>query len=100
MPSFSTQVAHNLGQSQATERLKSFIDNVRGHYQDQISDMSGAWNGHVLDFSLTTFGLTIKGKLTVEDAVARVAGQLPLAAALFRGQIEQSIAAEMEKALK
>lgn len=99
MPSFGTEVSHALGQVQATTRLKSFIDNVRHQYREQISDMSGAWNENVLDFSLTSMGLTVKGKLTVEEGLARVAGHLPLAAVMFRGQLEKSIARELGRAL-
>ena len=99
MPAFNTEVPHALGQTEATSRLKGFVDQVRQRYADQVSQMSGAWTDNVLDFSLTTFGMTITGKLTVEEAVARVAGHLPLAAAFIRGQIEQSIASELQQAL-
>jgi len=50
------------------------------------SQISGAWKDHVLDFSLTTFGMTVKGTLTVEEAAARRGGQLPLAAASSAGK--------------
>jgi Putative polyhydroxyalkanoic acid system protein (PHA_gran_rgn) len=99
MPAFKAEVLHALGQAQAIARLKSFMEQVREQYKDDVSQISGAWKDHVLDFSLTTFGMTVKGTLTVEDAAARVAGQLPLAAAFFRGKIEQSITSELQKAL-
>jgi hypothetical protein len=44
-------------------------------------------------------GFTISGKLTVQDKLAKVEGQLPLAAAMFRGRIEESIKSEMQKEL-
>lgn len=99
MPAFKAEVPHALGQTQATERLKGFIEQMRGQYGDEVGQISGEWREHVLDFSLKPFGMTITGTLTVEEAAARVAGQLPLAAALLRGQIEQSIANELQKAL-
>jgi hypothetical protein len=99
MPSFGTVVSHALGQSQALDRLKSFVQEVRDQYGDQVSEAKGDWQDNVLDFSLTTLGLTIKGTLTVEEAAARVAGHLPLAAAFFRGQIERQIADELQRAL-
>ena len=99
MPGFSTEVPHGLGQQTALERLKSFVDSVRQDYGEQVSAADGQWTDNILDFSLTTFGLTITGQLTVEDARARVAGQLPLAALPFRGTIENSIASELERAL-
>ena len=97
MPAFSAEVPHTLGQTTATARLRGFVDEVRQQYQEQVTDVSGEWNDHSLDFSLKTFGFLIQGTLTVEENVARVEGRLPLAAALFRGQIERSIASELTR---
>jgi hypothetical protein len=99
MPGFSTEISHTLGKPEATTRLKSFVEDVQERFKDQVSQVDGAWNENVLDFSLTTFGLTVKGSLTVDESAARVSGQLPLAAMPFRGKIEQSIADELKQAL-
>lgn len=99
MPSFNTEVAHQLGKEKAVERLSSFLDSVAEKYKDQVSKMDGTWSDNVLDFSLTTFGFTITGKLTVEDEVARLDGKLPFAAVAFRGKIEKGISTELERAL-
>lgn len=99
MPGFRTEVPHSLGQEDATERLKAFLDQVRERYKDQVSSIAGAWVDNKLDFSLTTFGFTIKGVLTVEEQNAVLDGQLPFAALAFRGKIEQGIKSELEKAL-
>ena len=53
----------------------------------------------MLNFSLSTNGITIKGALTVEEDKARVEGQLPLLATPFKGMIEKSIAGELSQAL-
>jgi hypothetical protein len=99
MPSFKTEVAHQLGKEKAVERLSSFLDSVAEKYKGQVSKMDGTWSDNVLDFSLTTFGFTITGKLTVEDEVAQLDGKLPFAAVAFRGKIEQGIRTELERAL-
>jgi hypothetical protein len=99
MPGFKAEVSHTLGQSEATTRLQNFVTDVQERFRDQVSAMDGAWNGSVLDFSLTTYGMTIKGKLTIGETTARVDGQIPLAAIPFRGAIEKSIATELEQAL-
>ncbi len=99
MPAFRTEVPHTYGKEEATEKLTAFIDKVREHYKDQVSAIDGAWKENKLDFSLTTFGFTISGALTVEDKIAVLEGQLPFAAVAFRGKIEQGIKAELEKAL-
>jgi hypothetical protein len=99
MPEFRTEIAHELGQEQATEKLKSFLDRVSERYKDQVSELTGDWTDNVLKFALTTFGFTIDGVLTVEEDVARLEGKLPFAAAMFKGKIESSIASELKKAL-
>jgi hypothetical protein len=99
MPGFRTEVPHTLSKADATEKLKVFIDRVREHYKNQVSAIDGSWQDNKLDFSLTTFGFTISGVLTVEDKIAILEGQLPFAALAFRGKIEQGIKSELEKAL-
>jgi hypothetical protein len=99
MPGFATTIQHTLGQDEATARLVDFVEEVRDRFRGQITRAEGAWNGNVLDFTLTALGITVQGKLTVDEGVARVEGRLPLAALPFRGRIEQSIAAELATAL-
>jgi hypothetical protein len=99
MPSFSTEVPHQLGKEQATQRLKSFIEMVSQRFKEQVSRMEGSWEDHELNFSLTTYGFNISGQLTVEDDRAHLTGELPLAAAIFKGKIEESIAEELRREL-
>lgn len=99
MPGFNTEVPHSLGKEQATEKLKKFLERVAEHYKDQVSSIDGSWEDNQLNFSLTTFGFTITGELTVEEDKAILVGQLPFPAMAFRGKIEQGIKAELEKAL-
>ena len=54
MPSFKTEVPHQLGKEKAVERLSSFLDGVAEKYKDQVSKMDGTWSENVLEFSLTT----------------------------------------------
>ena len=99
MPAFQTEVPHTLGQEQATARLKQFVDTIREHYKDQISQIDGAWQENKLNFSLTTFGFAISGDLTVEEEKALLEGQLPFAAVAFKGKIVEGFRSELEKAL-
>lgn len=100
MPSMNVEVPHTLGQAEATNRLRDFIERVKAKYEGKVSNVTAAWNENVLDFSFTTFGFTIPGQLTVEGTLARVTGDLPFAAMFFQGQIEQSIRDELAKALR
>ncbi len=99
MSSFRTEVQHQLGKEKATERLKTFLQNVAERYKDQVSHLDGTWTDNILKFALTTYGFNISGTVTVEDSLVRLEGKLPLAALAFRGKIEQSIASELEREL-
>jgi hypothetical protein len=99
MPSFNTEVEHQLGQVEATERLKKLLDQVRQQYSDFVTELTGDWDDNVLTFSLQTYGFKIDGTLTVEDQLARLNGNLPFAALAFRGKIEQSIVGELRREL-
>lgn len=99
MPSFSTQVPHPLDQQSAVAKLTGLMNALQTKYKDVASDVQGNWADNVLNFSLKVMGFTVSGKVTVQDQLAKVEGQLPLAAAMFRGRIEESIKSELQKEL-
>ncbi|HZL90914.1 MAG TPA: polyhydroxyalkanoic acid system family protein [Pirellulaceae bacterium] len=99
MPGFSTQVPHGLTRHEAALKLKTFIENVRRDHGHKVRDLRGQWRETTLEFAFTAYGMAIEGTMVVEEAEVRVAGTLPLAAALFRGQIEQTIRGELVRIL-
>lgn len=99
MPAFHVVVPHGLGRQEARRRLEGFLASARERLSGRVSEMSGTWTGDELDFSMTTYGLKLSGKLSVLDDCIRIDGQLPFAAVAFRGQIEQSFATEIERVL-
>jgi hypothetical protein len=99
MPEFKTEVPHGLGKDEAVTRLKGFVEEVRDRFQDQLDNADGAWMENVLDFTLLASGITITGKLTVEETRAHVAGKLPIIAVPLRGMIERQIAQQLQTAL-
>jgi hypothetical protein len=99
MPSFAVEVPHPLDQQAAVSKLSGLMGALQHKYKDVASDIQGSWADNVLNFSLKVMGFTVSGKVTVQDKLAKVEGQLPLAAAMFRGRIEESIKSEMQKEL-
>ncbi len=99
MPSFSTEVPHSLGQQAAREKLESFLDTLREKYKDQVSGLEGEWQDDVLTYKLTTFGITIKGRISVESDKVRVDGDIPFAALMFKGKIVDGIKDALTQAL-
>jgi hypothetical protein len=99
MPSISVAVAHTLGQEEASSRLKHGFGSIRQTYEQHVSDLEEAWDGHVLTYSFKTFGFTIKGTVAVEPSEVKLHSSLPLAAVMFKGTIEQQIRDQMTKLL-
>ena len=99
MPSVKLTVPHELGQEEATQRIRGFLEKVKHRYQNQVSDLEEQWTDNVLAFSFKTYGFNIKGQMAVEPADVRFEGQIPLAAMLFKGKIEQTLREEMTRLL-
>jgi hypothetical protein len=100
MPQFSVGVPHALGREQAMERLQRLIERVREEHGDRLSDMQGGWVGNVLNFSFRAMGMGVQGTMDVGESGVNVQGQLPLAAAFFRGKIEQTIRDQLSSVLR
>ena len=74
MPSFATSVSHTLGATAATERLKTFLEDVRRDHGDKLKDARGEWQGNTLHFAFTVYGLGIQGTMEVGEAGVNVSG--------------------------
>jgi len=99
MPSYSVSVPHNLGQEPARARVERFLDSVQRDYAAHVSNVSGEWSNNRLDFRFLASGLNVSGTLVVGEQLVEVSGPLPLAAMLFRGQIERTIRDELRRLL-
>lgn len=100
MPKFSTNVPHTLGKDKAKARLEGLLSKVTQVYGDQVSNLEQEWAADTLTFAITTYGFKIDGQLDVREEDVQLDGNLPFAAAMFKGKIEQSMKGELEKALR
>lgn len=100
MPSLAVQVSHELPISDAIARLQNFLEEVRRDHGDRVSNVRGEWTDETLQFGFVAMGMQINGHLVVSTQEVSVNGNLPFAAALFRGMIEQTIRTELEKLLR
>ena len=99
MPTLSVAVSHTLGQEEAVQRLKDQFDVVKDKYGQQISDLQQQWNGNELGFRFAVLGIQVKGTVATDASEVKVAAELPYAAMLFKGTIEQQIRDELDKIL-
>jgi hypothetical protein len=91
MPHLSLQVMHSLGREEATRRIKEQAAKAREH----VSDLEENWQDHTLTFRFKAMGFRVNGELTVEDALVMIEVDLPLAAAMVKGMIEQRLRQEI-----
>jgi hypothetical protein len=75
------------------------LDKLLERYGDQVSNLRQSWQDNVLDFGFTTYGFGISGNMTVDENEVRLDGQIPFAAMMFKGKIEQSLREQMTKTL-
>jgi hypothetical protein len=99
MPSMNVVVPHALGQEEAAARLKGLLEKVKEKYGGQISNLVESWGENSGEFSFSAMGFKTSGTIQVESNEVRIDGHLPLAAALFKGRIEEAIREQITKTL-
>jgi hypothetical protein len=97
MPKLTVAVPHSLDPQEATKRLQGFLERVRSRYGDQVSDLQEEWGDSSGTFSFKTYGFNVKGTLAVTPGEVRVDGDLPFAAMMFKGRVEQTIRENLER---
>ena len=95
MPKLTVGVPHELGQEQAVAKLKSEANQLQQAFSGQYSDYQETWEDHRLAFQFKTFGFNIKGSVEVEPSRVQVDVDLPIAAMMFKGMIEERIREKM-----
>jgi putative polyhydroxyalkanoate system protein len=95
MPQLKMQVQHSLGREEATRRIKEQLAKAI----QQVSEVEERWEDHTLTFRFKAMGFGVSGTLAVEDTGVKIDAQLPLAAAMVKGMIEQRLRQELETIL-
>ena len=99
MPKMAVEVPHSLGLEEALKRVNDFLPKVREHFKGQVSNLEESWVGNVLNYSFSTFGFGVKGKMAVEENAVKIDQDLPFAAMMFKGKIEESLRKELQNLL-
>ncbi len=99
MPKTNIAIAHDLGQEEATRRLQERFHTVKDQFGSHISDLEESWEPHGLRFAFRVMGQKISGSVTSEPSQVQVAADLPMAALMFKGTIEQQIRDELTRML-
>lgn len=99
MPKLTLEVPHKLEKTEAAARLKNEIERARHKHEHQVQEAETHWEGDILHFSLKMFGMKIAGTMEIATQFVRIDMNLPLAAAMFKGAMEEQMRAELERVL-
>ncbi len=99
MPSLKMAISHALGQEEAVRRLKEAIAGAKAKLEGQFKNLEESWAENLLAFGFTAYGFSVKGTVTVEPSEVHVASNLPFAAMMFKGLIQQTLKDELGKVL-
>jgi putative polyhydroxyalkanoate system protein len=97
MPKFGVRVPHQLTHEEARSRLERFAESLQQKFEGQVGDLQQTWEGDTLRFQFKTYGIPLKGGITVAEDALNLDGELPFSAMMFRGKIETAIREQLER---
>ena len=100
MPKLELHIPHNLTQSEALSRIQNFLPQLKEQHSDKIKDLEESWNGNTGEFKFKISGFKVSGTLQIGEDNVLIKGELPFAAILFKGQIEETIKLKAEELLR
>ncbi|MBN2252948.1 MAG: polyhydroxyalkanoic acid system family protein [Kosmotogaceae bacterium] len=98
MKELSVIVSHSLGSDLAKRRLVEKIEELQKEFKGKFT-LDSLWENDSLKFQLKAAGIKTDGCLNVSDSSVSLIGTLPLTLTVFRGKIETTLKAELEKIL-
>jgi hypothetical protein len=96
----NVEVPHQLTADEVRSRLERKAEFLQSQFGDKVKDMTQAWVGNILNFGFKTMGMRFDGSVGVEDQRVVVNGDIPFAAVMFKGKIENEIRQQLEKILR
>ncbi len=91
MPKLNITIPHRLPPAEAAQRIRRLLNDLKAEHGDKISHLKEDWNNHTGKFDCSVMGFQVSGTLAIEPAQVVITGSLPLAAMLFKGQLESMI---------
>ena len=100
MPKIEMSVPHQLGREEAMSRIQGMMTQVKEQYGSQVTDLEEQWTDSGGSFSFKAMGFAVSGDLAVHDDHVSMDGDIPWAAAPFKGTIETTIRERAERLLQ
>ena len=98
MPAVTVEVPHKLDPQEVIDKAKPVLEKTIEDFEGHDLDMQ--WTDNRADFSFKSLAFTIKGNIVVEADKMTVTIELPFAAMMFKGKIEEGIRSELTRMLK
>jgi hypothetical protein len=101
MPSVNITVPHQLGQDEATERLKKKHAEIKQQHTYTVTNLTETWTTpHSMEFAFSVYGFSLTGSvLSLVDSVA-ISVDLPFAAMIMKNTIKSQIKKELMQVLQ
>jgi putative polyhydroxyalkanoate system protein len=99
MAPLTITIPHQLSKAEARQRIETHFTELLGQYGSQLDHLDHRWNGDTLDFQAGVMGMSITGKLTIEDQAVRIEIVLPWMLAALARTVTQSVEQQGRKLL-
>ncbi len=100
MPKIDVSVSHSLNRNEAKKRISNLLSKLKIDFKNKINGVHENWNGFNSIFSFKIHGMKMQGEIAVYQNSVNITGNVPLAAMMFRGVIEQTIRKEAVSLLR
>ncbi|QDU55773.1 polyhydroxyalkanoic acid system family protein [Aeoliella mucimassa] len=100
MPQFNVSVPHYTTKEEASTKIRYLLEGISAKYSDKIKNLEQTFDGDRMQFSFKTLGMNVTGEGLVDDEYVTVKGNIPIAAMMFKGQIESTIKDSLVRLLK
>jgi hypothetical protein len=99
MPKMNMTVPHALERDEVERRLKGLLDKIKERHGDKFSNFQEEWGESHGTFSFTTYGFSVKTTVKAEEQHVKLDAELPFAAMMFKGKIEQEVRETLTRVL-
>lgn len=93
MPNLTVTIPHQLSREEARHRVQREVAQLHQHFEGKLGYFEERWLGDTMHFTLSVTGLSIPGRLEVEDQMVRIEVELPwplaMLAQVVKPRIEQ-----------
>lgn len=86
-------IPHELGRAEARRRIEGGVGRLTSQL-GAVGELTQAWDGDLLRFSLTAIGQTVSGVIAVEEREVRVEILLPGIFAMIAGKVRSRMRQE------